>query len=452
MIGRGPGHALRLFKRSLSSAQPWAVTQEGPSEYSTTLARALDLQWRFGFPMTPSGRHQYTHGIHPYPAGMQATAASELLSLVPGDTIMDPFLGSGTTLVEAMLAGRKGPTTGQDSSPLALFVAHHQTLRLDDVVLESIRKAASDIVRLAEAAQLAPSTLASKGPSRSTNDTTCPKCRKQFKKKNKLFEHVRQNKCNPVSWDSTRAAMVEHFSTERSPERAVVAEALWFCLSAVVSEPLATDPSTAFLNKVERYTAAVEAFRLATSDDQLSPAITWHDARNTRDEEGNLLPVVDGVVTSPPYPAVYDYLSNARQVRAELGCTLPDSDTGGEVKYSSNYILSPVPTGRDWPQAWRSGEMGARKPAMKNMGEFERTWAEQQVLWLQATRERLRPGGRIALIIGDGDSTDTHQGTLDAAGAAGLRFMASATIKPSVNSKNRPGNRRVEHAILLEKL
>src|SRR5437588_20540 len=41
-----------------------------------------------------------------------------LLATTPGARVLDPFLGSGTTLVEATLAGRAG--LGVDVNPLAI--------------------------------------------------------------------------------------------------------------------------------------------------------------------------------------------------------------------------------------------------------------------------------------------------------------------------------------------
>jgi DNA modification methylase len=44
----------------------------------------------------------------------------------PGDVVLDPMMGSGTTIVEALLAGRRG--IGLDIDPLALRVSHAKTI------------------------------------------------------------------------------------------------------------------------------------------------------------------------------------------------------------------------------------------------------------------------------------------------------------------------------------
>lgn len=48
----------------------------------------------------------------------------------PVDTLLDPFVGSGTVLVEGMLAGIKN-IYGNDINPLALFLSKVKTTRLD---------------------------------------------------------------------------------------------------------------------------------------------------------------------------------------------------------------------------------------------------------------------------------------------------------------------------------
>jgi DNA modification methylase len=51
----------------------------------------------------------------------------------PGDVVLDPMMGSGTTIVEALLAGRRG--IGLDIDPLALRVSQAKTIpmRVDDL-------------------------------------------------------------------------------------------------------------------------------------------------------------------------------------------------------------------------------------------------------------------------------------------------------------------------------
>ena len=83
---------------------------------------------------------EYTHGIHNYPAMMVCPISRNIIKLVKEirkiDSIFDPFAGSGTVLVEGMLAGIKR-VYGNDINPLALFLSKVKTTRLDITQLQS---------------------------------------------------------------------------------------------------------------------------------------------------------------------------------------------------------------------------------------------------------------------------------------------------------------------------
>lgn len=81
----------------------------------------------------PSYPERGTHLIHPYPAKLLAhipffLLAQEELSEA-GDRVLDPFCGSGTVLLEGMLAGRN--VFGADSNPLARLITRVKTTIYD---------------------------------------------------------------------------------------------------------------------------------------------------------------------------------------------------------------------------------------------------------------------------------------------------------------------------------
>ncbi|MBC7174598.1 MAG: hypothetical protein H5U40_19285, partial [Polyangiaceae bacterium] len=61
-----------------------------------------------------------THGFHTYPARMHPAIARSLIRNLtrPGGRVLDPFCGSGTVVIEALVAERMG--VGLDLSPLAV--------------------------------------------------------------------------------------------------------------------------------------------------------------------------------------------------------------------------------------------------------------------------------------------------------------------------------------------
>jgi DNA modification methylase len=89
---------------------------------------------------------RHSHLIHPYPAKLLVHIpyfflANSILS-EPGDTVLDPFCGSGTVLLEALLAGRCA--IGADVNPLARLISTVKTSPPDPArlgrAIEKLRK------------------------------------------------------------------------------------------------------------------------------------------------------------------------------------------------------------------------------------------------------------------------------------------------------------------------
>lgn len=84
-----------------------------------------------------------THGLHPYAAKCPPQLVKYGLHYYSkrGETVLDPMVGSGTTLVEARLMGRNA--IGYDIDPLARLIAQVKSRELDD---ESIKQAYERVV------------------------------------------------------------------------------------------------------------------------------------------------------------------------------------------------------------------------------------------------------------------------------------------------------------------
>lgn len=77
-----------------------------------------------------------THGIHKYPARMIPQIARKLILEFSreGDLIVDPFLGSGTVITEALINKRRA--LGNDLNPLAILISNVRTKPIDGKKLE----------------------------------------------------------------------------------------------------------------------------------------------------------------------------------------------------------------------------------------------------------------------------------------------------------------------------
>ncbi|MBE6546083.1 MAG: DNA methylase [Ruminococcaceae bacterium] len=84
--------------------------------------------------------HGYTHGIHSYPAMMVSPISKNIIDIVKQfkqvDSLFDPFAGSGTVLVEGMLADIP-IIAGNDINPLALLLSKVKTTPIDRTELQN---------------------------------------------------------------------------------------------------------------------------------------------------------------------------------------------------------------------------------------------------------------------------------------------------------------------------
>lgn len=117
------------FVGSLSSGQDSHVS-------AASLASRLGaIQWDFPARIA----HSEIEGVHPYPAKFVTELPRALLTILPvpsGTAVLDPFCGSGTTLVECQ---RRGLTSfGIDLNPIACLMARVKTTPVPPGLTESI--------------------------------------------------------------------------------------------------------------------------------------------------------------------------------------------------------------------------------------------------------------------------------------------------------------------------
>lgn len=88
-----------------------------------------------------------THNFYRYPARFSPKFVREVIELFskPGDVILDPFVGGGTTLVEALANNRH--SIGFDVSPIAAFVSQAKTTILSEDDIQIITKWAKYVLQ-----------------------------------------------------------------------------------------------------------------------------------------------------------------------------------------------------------------------------------------------------------------------------------------------------------------
>lgn len=95
-----------------------ALSQIGGPVRTQGDADALREAWELASREDPD---TLTHGFHPWPARMHPAIARVILARSGARTVVDPFCGAGTTLIEARVAG--AASLGVDLNPLAVRLA-----------------------------------------------------------------------------------------------------------------------------------------------------------------------------------------------------------------------------------------------------------------------------------------------------------------------------------------
>lgn len=88
------------------------------------IGKLAQVDWDFPKRVTHSG----IEGLHPYPAKFVAELPRALLNILPipaGTAVLDPFCGSGTTLVESQRHGLA--SVGIDVNPIACLMSRVKT-------------------------------------------------------------------------------------------------------------------------------------------------------------------------------------------------------------------------------------------------------------------------------------------------------------------------------------
>lgn len=392
----------------------------GPVETRGDPAVAPALATAFGGELSADDARQHVHGFHSYPARLHPTVARRAVELFAplAGTVLDPFCGSGTVLVEARLAGRAA--WGSDINPVGLRLAQLKCRGATPGELDRLLRAARAVARHADQRRIDRA-----GASRRYPDEDI-----------RLFDpHVL------LELDGLREGI------ERGPS-GFVRDALWLVLSSILTKLsrragdtgaiddrprrlAAGFPARLFLRKTTELCERIMAFasRLPAAPPPLRVELA--DARDLAvfDDQS-----VDLVVSSPPYPGNYDYLDHHRTRARWLG--LDD-------------------------RTLATNELGARRHVdPKHPESAVETFARDLTAVLASLRRILRPGGLAVVVVADSvvgrSPVRAEPLVLSAAGNAQLAWVATASQprphfhRESSHAFSRRSPRH-EHAILLRR-
>jgi len=226
------------------------------------------------FNQTRSINQYLTHWIYPYKGKFHPQMIRALLNFIglkEGDTVLDPFMGSGTTAVEAQVLGIN--CIGIDISPLCVLQSKVKTESVD--VLDQIEELRDEAIKTNNSSE---TTLVSFDKSvmglQKFIDTITNEQVRNFYKVAKLIAHSDKSRRNKIFNQS-------------------------------------------FSLNVDKMLISVRNFKNAIKEVNLKLGkvdIKKGDSRNL-----NLNKEVDGIVTSPPYSIALDYVKNDAHALKALG-------------------------------------------------------------------------------------------------------------------------------------
>lgn len=341
------------------------TSSRGDPRFAAVAVRAFE---RAGFEEPDA----LTHGFHAWPARMHRAIPATLLDAwgrggpqpAAGAVVLDPFMGSGTVLVEARARGLRA--AGVDLNPLARLLVDVKTRTPDDDEIARFTAAATRVVEANRARVKA--RAASRAP--------LPPAEARWydghvlRELAGLFEEIeaepdmRLRRALVVVF----TAIVVKFSKQQADTSAKEAQKR---IGRFV-------PTEFYGKKAAELADRWRSLRAAAPPPSPDPLVVEGDALALREA----LPPgfrADVVITSPPYGGTYDYAAHHARRLAWLGVDA---------------------------RAFERGEIGARRRSDDD--DARARWEAQTAAMLESIAAVVVPGGLVALVVGDAEVKDAR--------------------------------------------
>lgn len=358
---------------------------------------------------------RHVHGFHSYPARMHPDTASSLVRGLSreGETVLDPFSGSGTVLVEARLQGRVA--YGVDANPLAIALAELKLRGLQEGMGDLLLGATEATFEFADERRQRKA-----GPTRpytrELRELFAPHVLLELDGLSKGIEQ-----CAPPQLRIVLKLVLSSLLTKVSLRQSDTS-------GRTVEKRLASGFTLRFFKKkAEELVSRLHQYTALLPNSGLKMGVKLGDARQLPMNDGR----TNAIITSPPYPGVYDYVEHHRLRLDWLGLDA---------------------------EHLQVHEIGAhRHYAYADPDEAKHRWAEQFGPCLDEMRRVLAPEGKVALLMADSvvarQAFYVDRALCDLVGSHGLSVVAGVSQRREhfhapTQSAFRAAPRR-EHLIVL---
>jgi SAM-dependent methyltransferase len=401
----GPRPAPR--QRRAFSTLGGPVELGGEADAARTLGKLYDVERPLERALT-HGFHSYAGRLHPSIArgGIAAFSA-------PGDTVIDPFCGSGTVLVEAMGLGRRA--VGVDASPLGVAIARARTTLLGETGRERL---VTDAAAIAE--------------------ESGERARKRRRPDVPGWARREIARFHPHVLFELLGLRELVMATPDDP----VGRALRLCLSSILVKFMKAGPTAPRDGAEKRIARGVPSRMLADRAAELARGLAALERRTPPgtpapeivEGDARALPVPPASValalSSPPYAGTYDYAS----------------------LHDARFLWLGLPA-----KKFRRAQLGARAERVGDVTGAD--WRAEQARFMAEIGRVLQPGGRALLVVGDGvvdgRAENAPDGIAAAGAAVGLAAVARASQARPLHDRRLAeifaSQPRREHILLLEK-
>ncbi len=300
------------------------------------------------------------HGMHSYPCKFPALTVKELLTeyCKPGDVVCDPFVGSGTTLVEASLHGCS--SVGVDINPIACLISkvkskplsEDELLKLTNTYVLKVQKYLLDCV---------------KENYKDTELYCYPSIEHWFQKNvikelssiKTFIDKIPEDGIKDV-FKAVFSSIVVRVSNQESDTR----------YAAINKNIKDGYTSKLFMERLLQFCESVKVFMKSLPKTNIDVSVYTDDSRYLTSIKKDS---VDIVITSPPYANTYDYYLYHKHRKYWLGI---------DVK------------------AVMENEIGSRRE-FSSLKKDPTKWIDDAELSMKQIYRITKKGGNVFIIIGD---------------------------------------------------